>query len=298
MIDVQALKYSHTLYNILREVSANISYDVNIIGLDDPYSAMNNPFYINNNLYSKPFILYTEEINAFNNPNIINHKNYLGFVSHIKNTCSTISEKYGFETYHLPLSSKEKKINRLNESFESLLNTDRPINLVAWGSWQDHNNTNFINRGGNEIDILVNHLLNLGLNINLYIKTSQNLECFKNYPDKVKIINSYLLDDDLDNIFYNCDLFLLPSKQVHSVSLIYSMSFGIPCIVSNGWGFSEFCNEMNTINYLDMDKIVDTIRNRNKLFLLRKNTLNYFNINHNRENHINNFKKILDNLHK
>jgi glycosyltransferase involved in cell wall biosynthesis len=298
MVEVKALKYNHTLYNILREISSDIPYDINIIGLDDPYMGMNNPFYNNNELYSKPFILYTEEINAFNNPNIITDKNYLGFISHIKNTCATITNNYGFETFHLPMSSKEKNIGKLNDTFESLINTDRPINLVAWGSWEDHNNNNFINRGGNEIDSLINQLLNLGLNINLYIKTSQNLESFINFPDKVTIINSYISDDELNELYYKCDLFLLPSKQVHSVSLTYAMSFGIPCIVSNGWGFDEYCNDMNSINYLDINRIIDLIQNRNKLFLLRKNTLNYFNINHSRENHINNFKKILDNLHK
>jgi glycosyltransferase involved in cell wall biosynthesis len=220
----------------------------------------------------------------------------LGLISHIKNTCSTISEQYNIETIHLPLSSTDKDIQLINEGFNSLINTDRPINLIAWGSWEDHNNNNFNNRGGSEIDELITYLLNIGLNINLYIKTSVSLECAKQFPDKVKIINTYLSDNELNKLYYNCDLFLLPAKQVHSVSLTNAMSFGIPCIVSNGWGFDEYCNSMNSINYLDRNKIINIIENRNKLLILRKNTLNYFNVNHNRQNHITNFQKILDNL--
>jgi len=297
-MDVKALKHNHTLYEILREISCDVTKDINIIGLDDPYMGMNNPFYKDSNLYSKPFILYAEEISTFNNPNIIHNENYLGFISHIKKTCSTISETFGFETFHLPLSSKEKENDLIIKNFDSLINTDRPINLVAWGSWQDYNNSNFVNRGGNEIDDLINHLLSVGLNIVLYIKTNQHLKCFEHYPNNVKIINSYLSESELDEIYYNCDLFLLPAKQVHSVSLTYAMSFGIPCIVSNGWGFDEFCNSMNSINYTDVHKIINLIKERNKLLILRKNTLNYFNVNHNRKNHINNLKKILEFLHK
>ena len=273
MVKIYCEKTKHTLYNTINEILSHLSLDldINIIGIDSilssPFNESNMPEFI-----KKPFFLYLEEPQYINTTELINHKNFRGFISHIKNACEQLYTKYNKKTYYLPLCMDRKDISRILDHISTLQNRDS-VHLLAWGSWNDLADHNFYNRGGNAIDDLALDLLKNDCKVNLTFKTNKNLKCKSTFPNNVKVITKYLSKEEMDNIFYSADVFLLPSKQVHSMSLLYSMSFGLPCIVSNGWGMSEFCSDLNSILYTDIDKIKDIIRDKNKLIHLRKQVL-------------------------
>ena len=290
MIEIHALKNGHTLYNTLRELVEGDATDINIIGLDDPLLGMNIDYYRSSHLYSKPFFLYLEEISTFTNPDILKHANFRGFISHIKSVCCQLYTEYGCKVYYLPLSSSDKNIPKINNHIKTL--GSRPVNLIAWGSWNDVNDHNFLNRGGTAVDSIVTKLLEGGSNITLTIKTNKPLVCKERYPDKVNVIHDYLPQVDMESLYYQSDLFLLPSKQVHSASLVNAMSFGIPCIVSNGWGMDEYCNDINSFNINDFEVIKEIISNPEELKTKRINTLAYNLLTNSRESHRRNLNKI------
>lgn len=298
MITVSALKEDHTIYRILREISSGIDYDLNIIGLDEQIHGMNqHEFYKNPSLYERPFLLYIEEFTAFQKPDVLNHPHFKGFVTHITDTYNNLYKTYDTQVFHLPLSSSTKELEKVNKSIDSVI-SDKPVKLVAWGSWSDVADYNFENRGGSNIDNLMLSLLDNGVDVNLTFKTNNYLNSKQKYPNNINVIPRYLSDSEMDEIFYDCDMFLLPSKQVHSASLTYAMSFGMPCIVSNGWGINEFCNDVNSINIVNLEKIIYVCQNRNSLKLMRENTLSYFFTNHSRESHSVNFKNLINSIKK
>jgi glycosyltransferase involved in cell wall biosynthesis len=293
MINIFAIKNDHTLYNVLRNTFKSIDFDCNIIGLDDPHSGMNLPFYSNEEFYKKPFFLYLEEFKTFRREEIINNKNFLGFISHIKNTCEQVFEKYNCNTYHLDLSSPDKNYSIILQNIESL-KSDRPINLIAWGSWIDINDNNFFERGGDKVDDIACYLLQNNININLTFRTNKNLKCKNLFPDKVNIIKEYISENELQELYYKSDIFLLPSRQVHSCSLTNAMSFGLCLIVSDGWGMDEYCNKLNSINYNEINQITDICSNREKLIQKRLNSLRNYKLKHSSNIHKEKAKNLIE----
>lgn len=293
MISVFAWKSDHTLYDIIRQSSKDIDLDINIIGLDHPVNGMNIPYYNHENpyIYDKPFFLYIEEYNTFQMPNILQHPNFKGFISHIKDTCEILWNNHKTKVFHVPLSSKDRPTKIVSKHIDSL--NERSVNLIAWSSWNDIHDNNFFNRGGSLVDQLFIHLMEQGCDVTLSMRTLQELSAKKRFPERVNIYREYMEKENMDNIFSNGDLFLLPSVQVHSISLTYAMSFGMPSIVSEGWGMDEFCNDINSVNIKDLDKVVELCNNREELKRKRKNTFSFYSTNYSDTSYTQRFKTAL-----
>lgn len=329
MINIISIKKNHTLYEILKSIVKDFDHNVNILGLDSP-GGINEPAYLNRENFELPFFLYLEEPSTFDgitsedapwdpiNREVLNlfldNKNFVGFISHIKDTCRLMTERYKKNCYHLPLSSSNKDLSLIGQRIKSLRG-GRSVNLFASSSWQDVNGGNFFNRGGVIIDELITRLLNDDVDINLTYKTPRSLSSQNKYPKNINIIGEYLPKKKLEDVMYKQDIFLLPSRQVHSASLTEAFSFGMPCVVSNGWGMSEFCvDDLNCLmyeiksssyergrnqHYEDyLNNIIPRIKklcnNRELLIKKSENTLSWYLTNHCRENHINNFDRLLN----
>tara|TARA_R110002020_G_scaffold185787_2_gene383639 strand:+ start:39 stop:1097 length:1059 start_codon:yes stop_codon:yes gene_type:complete len=335
-VSVLALKNDHTIYETLRDAVAEIELDVNIIGLDDPTDGMHIKWYHDRSLYdTKPFFFYIEEYdtfkgrhnshhwqfddphdnnftnprNEFLSPPILNHPNFKGFISHIQDTCNRLYDEFKTPVYHLPLCSSNilsDSFNRVKDHIESL--DDRPVHLIAWSSWNDIHDNNFINRGGDVVDRLVCDLFDLGCDIRFSMRTLRNMQCKMGFDERVDIYHDYLTEEEKDALFSEGDIFLLPSDQVHSASITYAMSFGMPCVVSDGWGISEFCNSLNSIPLSDLmeryrgnafvkanlnDAVVNICNDKELLKLKRRNTLSHYMANHSRSSYIHSIGKIL-----
>lgn len=290
MVTITAVKQEHTLYRILRNILKDKDCDINIIGLDDP----NDRLYLNESLYEKPFFLYIEEPKCFNHTHLFQNKNFKGFISHLKIACDELKSKFDVPTYYIELSSEDKDYDKINIHIQSL-NTGRPINFISWGSWVDYNDRNFSNRGGNAVDNLICDLFKT-IDGHLTFRTSNNLRCKSVYYEKINLIPNYMDEQYMNDLCYNSDIFLLPAKQVHSVSLTYAMSFGLFLIVSDGWGFSEYCDSLNSINYKNIDEIIEICSNREKLIEKRKNSLEKFKLKYTTDLHSKRISAIIDML--
>jgi hypothetical protein len=329
MINIISIKKNHTLYEILKSIVKDFDHNINILGLDSP-GGINEAIYLNRENFELPFFLYLEEPTTFDgitseeapwspvDKEVLNlfldNKNFVGFISHIKDTCRLMTERYKKNCYHLPLSSSDKDLSLIRQRIESL-HEGRSVNLFASSSWLDVNDHNFFNRGGIIIDELISRLLSDNVDINLTYKSPRLLSSQNEYPKNTNIFHEYLPKNKLEDVMYRQDIFLLPSRQVHSNSLTEAFSFGMLCVVSAGWGMSEFCvDDLNCLmhkiespsfersknrHYEDyLNNIVPRIKNlcNNRELLIKKseNTLSWYLTNHCRENHINNFDRLLN----
>jgi hypothetical protein len=323
-VSVLALKHDHTIYEILRDAVKGIELDVNIIGLDDPVAGMHVSWYNEPSqravLYDKkPFFFYIEEYDTFKgrdnanhwhfddpppaihyslltapSPPILCHPNFRGFISHIQDTCDRLYDTFKVPVYHLSLCSTYRGLDEFNpvkEHIESL--DDRPVHLIAWSSWNDIHDNNFINRGGVVVDKLVCDLLSLDCDIHFSMRTLQGMQSKGGWPERVDIYRSYLTEEEKNGLFSQGDIFLLPSDQVHSASVTYAMSFGMPCVVSDGWGMSEFCNSLTSLPVKNINAIVDIINDKEALKVKRRNTFSYYMSNHSRFSYVNSICEIL-----
>jgi glycosyltransferase involved in cell wall biosynthesis len=357
MINIISIKEDHTMYDVLRTISEGVDYDINILGLDSP-GGIDHPIYLNPKNFELPFLLYLEEPSTFDGitreegferpPTVakwdaqsmswslkstyrypvplevlslfLDNKNFMGFVSHLKDTCRIIFTKYKTNCYHLPLSSSKKNLNLIKQRIASL-NEDRPINLYTSSSWGDTTGGNFFNRGGRIIDELAIRLLDDNTNIKLTYRTPLAMKnCLASYPTNMDLITEYLSRDKLEELMSRQDIYLLPSRQVHSVSLTEAFSYGMPSVVSTGWGISEFCvdgfnslmHSIEDFNWSDkkengdwvpekyLNNIIPRIKNlcedRELLIKKSENILAWYDANHSRENHRNNFINLMDHI--
>lgn len=245
------------------------------------------------------FILYLEEPSAFASTeigpdghwqitggvpyqiinNFISNNKFLGFFTHIKSACSAISTEYGLPCYYLPISMEYKDRNRIKKRIDSLQDYNRPVNFLNWGTFrsqaqieeakqniphsfvlQDEQHQ-YKNRGGDIVDILIGSLLQNGINCTYSYRSFNKRPIHLQFPDKINMYSDYLDINELDELFYNTDMFLLPADQIRACSISRAMSFGIPCLVTNGWGFDELC--LDGFNSIVIDKKnCDTCRNR------------------------------------
>ena len=267
--------------------------------------------------------------------NIISNDNFLGFITHIKDVCAIMSSQYSAPCFYLPLCVKEKNIKKINQRIESINDYSRPINLLYWGTFRSKSQVQdpdylshqdihkdeigqYKNRGGDIIDYLVGNLLTNGFNCHYTLRFPQDHYLRQKFPNNVNIIKDYVSDEKLDEIFYNTDIFLLPADQVRACSITRAMSFGIPCLVTDAWGFNEFCLDgLNSIIIekkncdtcksrglplcqhilmFAITKISELIDNRQTLYDLSKHTLLDSNINYKENKYITNIQNLFDYL--
>ncbi|MDE2010327.1 MAG: glycosyltransferase [Candidatus Omnitrophica bacterium] len=50
----------------------------------------------------------------------------------------------------------------------------------------------------------------------------------------------HLAENDMHELYSNHDVFVVPSVRIHSVSVARALMYGMPVIVSDGWGYKEF----------------------------------------------------------
>ena len=152
------------------------------------------------------------------------------------------------------------------------------------------------------------------IDVNLIFRsTRNNLNCKIWHPDRVEIIDQYLEDDKVEETLYRGDIYLLPSRQLHSITLTSAFSYGMLCAVGQGWGFSEFCVDgLNCLiesndeyytgegegtlgEYISKtsDRLAHLCKNRELLVKMSENTLAWYDANHSRENHKRNFVNLI-----
>ncbi len=59
----------------------------------------------------------------------------------------------------------------------------------------------------------------------------------------ITLIETEISSKDLSNLYINSDIFVLPGHHFHMMALLEAMSYGLPAIVLDTYGFSDFVKE-------------------------------------------------------
>jgi glycosyltransferase involved in cell wall biosynthesis len=82
----------------------------------------------------------------------------------------------------------------------------------------------------------------ISLTIRAYVP--EELKQIANKNSKIKIIDSYLKEKDLFDLYVNADIFVLPSHETSGISLLDAMSFEIPVIAMNIYDIPEVISHL------------------------------------------------------
>ena len=125
---------------------------------------------------------------------------------------------------------------------------DSPLTLLFTNSWNQFS-TGFYLRGGHDVLEAFSKLSEQYPQLNLIIRsqlpedlTPEHFELVKTHP-RIRVIDQFLTDDELHNLMLDVDIYLVPSARIHVVSALKALSYGIPVIASDGWGFSDYVSD-------------------------------------------------------
>lgn len=116
------------------------------------------------------------------------------------------------------------------------------ITILFTNSYYDWD-MSFYLRGGHILIRAFNFLCKDYKNVRLIIRSNIPKDYYdKNLlnNDKIEIINDFLSEEELAELYKKADLVVLPAARVHSHSICQAFSYGLPVISTNGWGIEEF----------------------------------------------------------
>jgi len=180
-------------------------------------------------------------------------KNCKAIITHVRNTYDTlrslfdteeIKNKVKYLPIGFPIPSIEKKKN---------ISKDR-IDLLYINSYHGRASHFFV-RGGREILEAFRIISERYKNVYLIIRnplprsplpskslSRQEKRLIKNHP-RLEYIENHIEDNELQDLLYRSDIFLIPAFRLHVISTVQALSYGLPVICSDGWGFSEFVQD-------------------------------------------------------
>lgn len=228
-----------------------------VIELEDPISFLF-PFFHNGetlltNFQKSPYFPVFKTL--------IESKQCRGIVTHIKSTADNLSrlfnsEKISSKITYMPLGIKMPTV------FHVVQKEKKEVHLLFNNSWHQDPRSFFL-RGG--LDVLSafeklreryknvyltlrsslplhdSEYLRVAKNNNLPALDSEYLNIIKN--NKVRVIKQFLTKSDWEMLMKESDIYLLPSDRIHVVSVLEAMSYGLPVVVSDGWGFEEYIHD-------------------------------------------------------
>ena len=126
---------------------------------------------------------------------------------------------------------------------------------------------NFPLRGGMETFKAITKFLDAGYkNVKFYMAgpVPDQIKWEARKHENIHIASRFLEDKEFEQLLFNTDVMLVPAMRVHTISIVNSMKYGIPCLGSDGWGFDQFivdefngwtCEGQSHATYVDEDKI-------------------------------------------
>lgn len=189
----------------------------------------------------------TFNIDFKNHPETINIKNALEdnrckkIICHIKKMAEALPNLTNSDVIAKKTVYKKIGINSKN----NLINFNKSnFTILFTNSYHDDPN-NFFLRGGHFLLEAFYLLTKKYNNINLIIRSSipGNIPQHLLSNPKIRIYNNLISSQDIDSLYRESDVVVLPSIRVHSHSLCEAISYGLPVITSNGWGIDEFIQD-------------------------------------------------------
>lgn len=291
---IPSTKKFHPIYNQIRELTKDINASVNILGVDEFCDLIS---HYDESVFDDKFFYYTEGVVDYpeENLHILNHANFCGFISHMKDSCTKLWHKYRRPVYHVNLSSREYCKSVVVDVIKSRLSGDQCITFLSSSTYLDDLDTNFANRGGLEINALMGFLLDSNFNVQLRHRGSQGFKTAKRYGSRIQLVGK-LNNQDFDEFLLSGDFYLLPAKQVHASSLSHALSYGLIPVVSDGWGMDEYCHGFNSLTLKESfpEEFLKLYYNRDQLVQMRLNCFNYYMTNLHSDSHRISIKHIIE----
>ncbi|MFO0844800.1 MAG: glycosyltransferase [Gemmataceae bacterium] len=167
-----------------------------------------------------------------------------GVITHMKSTARLVptlfrSEKIREKVFYAPLGvpvpARWKRHDEGRDSDE--------IHLLFINSWHQIP-SNFYLRGG--LDILEAFATLKTRYPQLRLTIRSHLPALDDHFHRilesnwVRVINRMVTPEEMAQLHLDSDIYLLPAARVHIVSLLQAMSYGLPVVASDGWGFDEY----------------------------------------------------------
>ena len=197
-------------------------------------------YYFDYNKETNPLIKIVETLLSLDNCTAV--------ISHLKSTHRMLSNLFDFpglekKFRYMPIGwpVSETQMRKIDEY--------STINFLFINSHGAHAGQ-FVNRGGLEV-------VNAFMQASEYIKNISLTICgavpweqldpsekqFLENSSCVTLKESYLTEREMISMFQQSHVFLIPSYSLHSMSTVQALSYGLPVVVSDGWGFDEFVSD-------------------------------------------------------
>ncbi len=171
-----------------------------------------------------------------------------GILTHMRSTAEMVPTLFGSEiirakVIHQPLGVK---LPRRYQRHEPMPDSE-PIDLLFINSWCQAPG-NFYLRGGLDIleafDILRVRYPQLRLTLRTNFPETMDARYHRIIESGwVRVIDRFLPTEEMADLHADSHIFLLPAARVHIVSLLQAMSYGLPVVASDGWGFDEYIED-------------------------------------------------------
>jgi glycosyltransferase involved in cell wall biosynthesis len=167
-----------------------------------------------------------------------------GIITHMKSTAAMVGQMFGSETirnkiHYTPLGVRLPERYQRHEP----AGPDEPIHLLFTNSWHQLAGS-FDLRGGLDVLEAFSVLRQRYPQLRLTLRTELPGLCPRHHriieEGWVRVIGRFLTPPEMEALFAESHIFLLPAARVHIVSVLQAMSYGLAVVTSDGWGFREY----------------------------------------------------------
>jgi len=172
--------------------------------------------------------------------------NAKGIFTHVRQTVQSLSailgEELRYKFFYVPIGVAQPELAEKKQKKE--------INFLFHGS-SNHTDVHFCLRGGlyflEAFRRAEARFPQLRLTViydekGLRTLPAEYLNYLKTHP-KIRYINRYLAKEEIEAELRAADALVLPAYRAHCMTVAQGLSYGLPLICSNGWGFSEFITD-------------------------------------------------------
>ena len=171
-----------------------------------------------------------------------------GILTHMRSTAEMVPILFGSDIIRdkVIFQPLGVKVPRRYQRHEPKPDSE-PIDLLFINSWCQEPG-NFYLRGGLDILEAFDILRVRYPQLRLTLRTNFPEDMDGRYrriieSGWVRVIDRFLPADEMADLHADSDIFLLPAARVHIVSLLQAMSYGLPVVASDGWGFEEYVED-------------------------------------------------------
>jgi len=174
-----------------------------------------------------------------------------GVITHVKSTADSLPR-----AFRLPELARKVTYQPVGHALPELgvrTAPDDQVNVLFTSSWHQ-NEVGFFLRGGLDVLTAFRALAVRYPNVNLIFRsplppglpTALLTGLSDDFPGRIVRIAKFLPGEQWRDMMANADIFALPAARIHVVSILEAMSYGLPVIVSDGWGIRDYVDDRRT----------------------------------------------------